>query len=201
MKKVLDGLTKVENFIMIVTFVVMVCASFAQVVNRNFIKLSIGWFDELAIYCMMYMVLIGTEMGLRDGTQIAVTAVVDKLKGIPKKVIEILNPTMFCFIIALILLVFGTFLEGIATAVLLVPVLWPIASSFGIDVIHFGMIVCISNVIGTMTPPVAVNIFSAASVSKLKMGVIAKGEIPFFIGYVLVFFAVVFFPAVSTFLL
>ena len=112
-----------------------------------------------------------------------------------------LNPTMFCFIIALILLVFGTFLEGIATAVLLVPVLWPMASSLGIDVIHFGMIVCISNVIGTMTPPVAVNIFSAASVSKLKMGVIAKGEIPFFIGYVLVFFAVVFFPTVSTFLL
>ncbi len=112
-----------------------------------------------------------------------------------------LNPIMFCFIIALILLVFGTFLEGIATAVLLVPVLWPIASSLGIDVIHFGMIVCISNVIGTMTPPVAVNIFSAASVSKLKMGEIAKGEIPFFIGYVLVFFAVVFIPALSTFLL
>lgn len=112
-----------------------------------------------------------------------------------------LNPTMFCLIIAVILLMFGTFLEGIATAVLLVPVLWPIASSLGINVIHFGMIVCVSNVVGTMTPPVAVNIFSAASVSKLKMGDIVKGEIPFFIGYLAVFFAVVFIPAVSTFLL
>lgn len=112
-----------------------------------------------------------------------------------------LNPTMFCLIIAVILLMFGTFLEGIATAVLLVPVLWPIASSLGINVIHFGMIVCVSNVVGTMTPPVAVNIFSAASVSKLKMGDIVKGEIPFFIGYLVVFFAVVFIPAVSTFLL
>ncbi len=111
------------------------------------------------------------------------------------------NPTMFCLIIALILLAFGTFLEGIATAVLLVPVLWPIASSLGIDVIHFGMIVCISNVVGTMTPPVAVNIFSAASVTKLKMGEIVKGEIPFFIGYLAVFFAVVLIPAISTFLL
>lgn len=111
------------------------------------------------------------------------------------------NPTMFCLIIALILLAFGTFLEGIATAVLLVPVLWPIASSLGIDVIHFGMIVCISNVVGTMTPPVAVNIFSAASVTKLKMGEIVKGEMPFFIGYLAVFFAVVLIPAISTFLL
>lgn len=112
-----------------------------------------------------------------------------------------LNPMMFCLIIALILLVFGTFLEGIATAVLLVPVLWPIASSLGISAIHFGMIVCISNVVGTMTPPVAVNIFSAASVTKLKMGEIVKGEIPFFIGYLVVFFAVVLIPALSTFLL
>lgn len=112
-----------------------------------------------------------------------------------------LNPTMFCLIVALILLVFGTFLEGIATAVLLVPVLWPIASSLGVNVIHFGMIVCIANVVGTMTPPVAVNIFSAASVSKLKMGEIVKGEIPFFIGYLAVFFAVVLIPQLSTFLL
>ena len=101
--------------------------------------------------------------------------------------------------LAVILLIFGTFLEGIATCVLLVPVLWPIASSLGINAIHFGMIVSISNVIGTMTPPVSVNIFSAASVSKLKMGEIAKGEVPFFIGYLAVFFAIVFIPALSTF--
>lgn len=112
-----------------------------------------------------------------------------------------LSKQLFCFIIAVILLLFGTFLEGIATCVLLVPVLWPIAAGLGVNAIHFGMIVSISNVIGTMTPPVAVNIFSAASVSKLKMGEIAKGEIPFFIGYVMVFFAIVFIPQLSTFFL
>lgn len=111
-----------------------------------------------------------------------------------------LAPWMFCFIIAIILLLFGTFLEGIATCVLLVPVLWPIAASLGINPIHFGMIVSISNVIGTMTPPVAVNLFSAASVSKLKMGEIARGELPFFIGYTAVFFLIVFIPGLSTLL-
>ena len=126
--------------------------------------------------------------------------------GISKKLVDFvvgmnLTPTLFCLLIAIILLIFGTFLEGIATAVLLVPVLWPIAQALGVDVIHFGMIVSISNVIGTMTPPVAVNIFSAASVSKLKMGAIAKGQMPFFVGYVAVFFLVVFIPQLSTFLL
>lgn len=79
MKKVLNALTKIENVIMVVTFIIMVCTSFAQVVNRNIFKLPISWFDEAAVYSMIYMVLIGTEVGLRDGTQIAVTAIVDKV--------------------------------------------------------------------------------------------------------------------------
>ena len=112
-----------------------------------------------------------------------------------------LNSALFCFVVAIILLIFGTFMEGTAIAVLLVPVLWPIAQSMGIDVIHFGMIVCISNVVGTMTPPVAVNIFSASTVSGLKMGDIAKAEIPFLIGYVAVFFCCVFSENFCTFLI
>ena len=108
-----------------------------------------------------------------------------------------LNKTLFCLVVAVILLIFGTFLEGIATCVLMVPILWPIAAGLGIDAVHFGMIVAISNVVGTMTPPVAVNIFSAASVSKLKMGEIVKGQIPFFIGYIAVFLLVVLVPGFS----
>ena len=112
-----------------------------------------------------------------------------------------LNKTLFCFVVAIILLIFGTFMEGTAIAVLMVPVLWPIAQSMGINVIHFGMIVCISNVIGTMTPPVAVNIFSASTVSGLKMGEIAKAEMPFLIGYVAVFLLCVFSEGFCTFLI
>ena len=112
-----------------------------------------------------------------------------------------LNATMYCLVVAIILLIFGTFLEGIATCVLLVPVLWPIAKALGVNVVHFGMIVSIANVVGTMTPPVAVNIFSAASVTKLPMGKIVKGQWPFFVGYVGFFFLVVLIPALSQFLL
>lgn len=112
-----------------------------------------------------------------------------------------LSPIIFSLVVAIVLLIFGTFLEGIATAVLMVPILWPIAEALQINVIHFGMIVAISNVIGTMTPPVAVNIFAAASVSKLKMGQIAKAQMPFFIGYIAVFLAVVLVPWFSTVLI
>ena len=126
--------------------------------------------------------------------------------GISKQLVDFvvsmnLSPAMFCLVVAIILLIFGTFLEGIATCVLMVPVLWPIAQALGINVVHFGMIVSIANVVGTMTPPVAVNIFSAASVSKLSIGTIVKGQWPFFVGYIFVFFLVVLIPQLSTFLL
>lgn len=109
-----------------------------------------------------------------------------------------LSPLFFCVLVAVILLIFGTFLEGIATCVLLVPILWPMAHALGINIIHFGMIVCIANVVGTMTPPVAVDIFAAASVTKLDIGQIVKGEIPFFVSYVAIYWLVVLFPQLST---
>lgn len=90
MKKFLSLLQQLENGIMIVTFLIMVLTSFAQVVNRNIFKLPISWFEEAGVYCMIYMVLIGTEAGLRDGTQIAVTAAVDKLKGRGKSLVQII---------------------------------------------------------------------------------------------------------------
>ena len=112
-----------------------------------------------------------------------------------------LQAWVFCLIVAFIILVFGTFLEGIAICVLLVPVLWPVAQSLGVHVIHFGMIMCVGIVIGNMTPPVAVNLFAAASVSKLKIEEIAKGEMPFFIGFVAVYFLFVLIPRLSTLML
>lgn len=107
MKKVLDCLTKLENLIMVVAFIIMVGASFAQVVNRNFFKLPISWFDEAAVYCMIYMVLIGTEVGLRDGTQIAVTGIVDKLGGKMKTAVQVISK------IIVVIFSFGVLMGGI----------------------------------------------------------------------------------------
>ncbi|MGN0252346.1 MAG: TRAP transporter small permease [Oliverpabstia sp.] len=141
MKKVLDGLTKLENLIMVVTFIIMVCTSFAQVVNRNIFKLPISWFDEAAVYCMIYMVLIGTEVGLRDGTQIEVTAVVDKFHGKAKSIIQILSK------VVVVLFSFGVFMGGmklmniqITTGQVSAALGIPMSVPYGAMVISFAMI-------------------------------------------------------------
>lgn len=87
MKKALRALQHLENLVLVVAFAIMVVAIFAQVINRNFFKIPVSGFEEAAKYCMVYMVMLGTELGLRDGTQIAVTGVVDKFHGKAHKVL------------------------------------------------------------------------------------------------------------------
>ena len=90
-KKLLSYVTKVEYAIMIIAFIAMVAAYFVAVINRNFIKASMPWTEEVAMYSMIYMALLGTEVGLRDGTQVAVTPVIEKLHGVTKKIVSIIE--------------------------------------------------------------------------------------------------------------
>lgn len=101
MKKTLTLLQKAENAIMIAAFLLMLASSFAQVINRNIIHAGIGWFEELSRYCMIYMALLATEMGLRDNTQMAITGVVDSLKGITKKIIRVIAKLVVIFFSAI----------------------------------------------------------------------------------------------------
>lgn len=65
---------------MVIIFCVMLAASFAQVLNRNIFQLPIGWFEELARYAQIYLALLATELGLRDGSQMSLTTLTDTLK-------------------------------------------------------------------------------------------------------------------------
>ncbi len=91
MKKFLRTLQHIENSLLVITFSIMVISIFAQVVNRNIFKIPVSGFEEAAKYSMVYMVMLGTELGLRDGSQIAVTSVVDKFHGKAHKVLLIVS--------------------------------------------------------------------------------------------------------------
>ena len=58
--KILRKFQKIEDIIMVITFIIMVISSFAQVINRKIFKIPISGFEEAAKYSMVYMVLLGT---------------------------------------------------------------------------------------------------------------------------------------------
>lgn len=101
-KIILQKLQKIENILMVIFFTVMLVAVFMQVINRNITKLPVIWLEELARYAMIYMTMFATEVGLRDGTQISVNAVVEKIPKKPRKYVEIagnLTLTLFTIVV------------------------------------------------------------------------------------------------------
>lgn len=148
MKKILNALTKAEQAIMVLTFAIMVASSFAQVVNRNIFKLPISWFDEASTYCMIYMALIGTEIGLRDGTQIAVTAVADKFHGISRKIIDLVSKAVvMIFSISVLTAAVKMVAVQIGTGQTSAALHLPMAVPYAALVISFGMIVIVQGAI------------------------------------------------------
>lgn len=91
MKKILSKLQKIEDFILFLTFVIMILGAFAQVLNRNIFKFGISWLEEISRYCMVYMALLATEEGLRDGSQISLTVLTDRLGGTAKTVCHVIS--------------------------------------------------------------------------------------------------------------
>lgn len=110
-----------------------------------------------------------------------------------------LSKWLFICVVAIVMLIFGTFMDATATIVLLMPMMYPIATTLGFDAIHFGVVVCFALTMGALTPPVAVNIFSMSSVSGLPMGKVVKGEIPFALSAFAALIILIFVPQIITF--
>jgi C4-dicarboxylate transporter DctM subunit len=75
------------------------------------------------------------------------------------------SPLVFLLLTNLLLIFIGMFMEGISAILVMVPVLLPIAISFGIDPLHFGVIVIMNLSIGMITPPYGITLYVASSVA------------------------------------
>lgn len=79
------------------------------------------------------------------------------------------NPTLILLMVIGILFVVGLFLDGTVDMMIFVPVLFPIGNIVGLDPIHFAMIIMITILVGTITPPVGLQLFIAAGIAKVPV--------------------------------
>lgn len=107
------------------------------------------------------------------------------------------SPWMFLLLVNLFLLLIGTFLENAPALVMLAPVLYPICAQFGIDPIHFSMIIAVNLLIGLITPPVAICLSLSALIAGCPPRVAAREVMPFFAAAIAVLLLVTYVPAIS----
>lgn len=79
------------------------------------------------------------------------------------------NPISFLLAVNVMLLIVGMFVETSAAILVLAPIFTPIAVYYGIDPVHFGLIVVVNLALGMFTPPLGVNLFAACAVAKLSI--------------------------------
>ena len=89
------------------------------------------------------------------------------------------SPHWFLLGVNAALFVIGMFIETSAAIIVLGPILAPVAMHFGVDPVHFGLIMVVNLALGMITPPFGVNLFAACTVAKIPLEQIIKHLIPF----------------------
>lgn len=104
------------------------------------------------------------------------------------------EPWVLLLIINAMLLVLGCFMEGMAIMILMVPVLLPVTAAVGIDPVHFGVVVVMNLMIGILTPPFGVALFTVAKVANIPFALLARAILPFIPLLIVVQIIVTFWP-------
>lgn len=89
------------------------------------------------------------------------------------------EPMVVIAMILVVVLVTGIFIETASALIILTPILLPLISQLGIDTVHFGIIMVVGLSIGMITPPVAINLYVAASVTGISLERIAAAVLPY----------------------
>ena len=107
---------------------------------------------------------------------------------------------VFLLLVNLFLMLVGMFVEGNAAAVMLIPILAPIARAYNIDMVQFGMIWVFNMSIGGITPPMGTLMYVTCGVTGCKIKSFIKEAIPYLIMLFVQLMLVTYVPAISTWL-
>ncbi len=108
------------------------------------------------------------------------------------------GPITFLIAVNLMIFVLGCFIESLVILLIIVPILVPIAAGFGIDPVHFGIIVVLNLMISILTPPMGMALFVVAQVGNIPYQRLARAILPWLIPPFVVLILVCAFPILST---
>ncbi|MGB6054102.1 MAG: TRAP transporter large permease [Burkholderiaceae bacterium] len=110
------------------------------------------------------------------------------------------KPGYFLLGVNAALFVIGMFIETSASIIVLAPILAPVAMKFGVDPVHFGLIMVVNLALGMITPPFGVNLFAACTVARISLDRIVSRLLPFVLVVICCLMIITYVPSLSLFL-
>jgi len=170
---------------------------YVVIFKRAFKNIGIALLDATSMTAMLLFIFISAGVFSKFLTMAGVTSVaVDWLLGLE------LSHTGLVIMISVIYLVMGCFLDGISMIAVTIPLVYPAVKLLGIDPIWFAMSAILAIHIGTITPPVGLNVYAVKGVAEADVGIedIFAGVLPWFLLSLVALAFIIAFPILSTIL-
>lgn len=108
------------------------------------------------------------------------------------------NPVVILLLVNLLLLFLGTFMETVASIIIVVPVLLPVMQQIGVDPLHFGIVLVVNLAVGMVTPPLGVCLFVGCSIADIRLEAISKAAFPFILIMIVDILLLTYIPWIAT---
>ena len=170
---VLGVSTPTEVGVIAATYALFVGIIYRDLTWKKLLECIVESMQTTAI--IMYIVAVSIVMGW--------IITMERLPHEAAKAIQLYieHPLLALLIINVFLILVGMFLEPLPAILILSPILLPILAPFGIDQVHFGVIICFNLIIGIITPPMGIGLFVAARVADTTPELVLKATMPFLI--------------------
>lgn len=106
------------------------------------------------------------------------------------------NKYVFLFIVNVFLFIMGMIIDLTPNIYLLAPLLFPVAKAYGIDPIHFGVVMSVNLTVGLLTPPVGTVLLLGSALSKVKLEDLVKELIPIYVLYFIILLVITYIPEI-----
>lgn len=113
---------------------------------------------------------------------------------------NVYSPYLFLFIINIVLLIAGTFIDTTSAVLIFTPLFLPIAIQFGIDPVHLGVVMAVNLSIGMCTPPLGVCLFVTSGIAKIPLKGMFKDLVPQLVALTVVLFLITYIPQLVLFI-
>lgn len=126
------------------------------------------------------------------------------IEEIPQMLVDLISQNVnsklgFLLLVNVVLLIVGCFMDAMSAILVLAPLLTPMAQHFGVDPVHFGIIMIVNLEIGYLTPPIGINLFVASGMFKEPIGEVVKAVVPYLFVMLLGLALICAFPQISLF--
>ncbi|MFV0361400.1 TRAP transporter large permease [Tropicimonas sp.] len=167
----------------------------------------LGWLDEdgfgvaefwrilqrSAVQSGIVLLLVGVSSGFSQ--VVAITRMPEMLTELLLGITE--NRQIFLILICIFLFIVGMVLDAGPAILILGPILQPAAISYGVDPVHFAVLMCVNVTVGLATPPMGLVLFVAVSIARVRFGEIVRAITPFLLAEIAVVFLIALVPPIT----